>query len=145
MGSLRGREVACSSSDLQGLNFESCVWRAVSSHSSHHPQEALPAQFRMYVHKSGIKPDSFHFYLVRDLLFFVLSWMRNFKVIKMQSNKNVINRNSSYHRSIYHHFYKFRLDFKYQLSVIAPRINVGKGNKLVISEEKNNSTSSNKF
>ena len=41
MGSLRDREVACSASDLQSLNFESCVWRAVSSQSSHHPQEVL--------------------------------------------------------------------------------------------------------
>ena len=40
VGSLRGRKVACSASDRQGLNFESCIWRAVSSHSSHHPQEA---------------------------------------------------------------------------------------------------------
>ena len=32
-------EVACSASDRQGSNFESCVWRTVSSHSSHHPQE----------------------------------------------------------------------------------------------------------
>ena len=31
VGSLRDREEACSASDLQGLNFESCVWRAVSS------------------------------------------------------------------------------------------------------------------
>ena len=30
VGSLHDREVACSASDLQGLNFESCVWRAVS-------------------------------------------------------------------------------------------------------------------
>ena len=30
VGSLRDREVACSASD-QGLNFESCVWRTVSS------------------------------------------------------------------------------------------------------------------
>ena len=59
VGSLR--VVACSASDLQGLNFESCVWSTVSSHSSHHPQEVLLAQFRLYVHKSGIKPDSFHF------------------------------------------------------------------------------------
>ena len=57
-GSLRDREVACSASDGQALNFESCVWRAVSSH---HPQEALLAQFSLYVHKSGLKPDSFHF------------------------------------------------------------------------------------
>ena len=51
--SLRDREVACSASDLRGLNFESCVWRAVSSHSSHHPQEVLLAQISLYVHKSG--------------------------------------------------------------------------------------------
>ena len=38
MGSLRDREVGCSASDRQGSNFESCVWRTVSSHSSHHPQ-----------------------------------------------------------------------------------------------------------
>ena len=56
---LRDREVACSASDRS--NFESCVWRAVSSHSSHHPQEVLLAQFSLYVHKSGLKPDSFHF------------------------------------------------------------------------------------
>ena len=37
MGSLRDREVACTASDRQGSNFESFVWRAVSSHSSHHP------------------------------------------------------------------------------------------------------------
>ena len=61
VGSLRDREVACSTSDLQGLTFESCVWRAVSSHSSRHPQEVLLAQFSLYVHKSGLKPDSFHF------------------------------------------------------------------------------------
>ena len=48
VGSLCDRAVACSASDRQGSNFESCVWRAVSSHSSHH------------VHKSGLKPDSFH-------------------------------------------------------------------------------------
>ena len=51
VGSLRDREVACSASDLQGLNFESYVWRAVSSHSSHHPQEFLLAQFSLYVHQ----------------------------------------------------------------------------------------------
>ena len=61
VGSLSDREVACSASDPQGLNFESCVWRAVSSH---HPQEVLLAQFSLYVHKSGLKPDSFHFYFL---------------------------------------------------------------------------------
>ena len=69
VGSLRDREVACSASDRQGSNFESCVWRTVSSQSSHHPQEVLLAQFSLYVHKGGLKPDSFHFY---DSLFEIL-------------------------------------------------------------------------
>ena len=64
VGSLRDREVACSASDRQGSNFESCVWRTVSSQSSHHPQEVLLAQFSLYVHKGGLKPDSFHFYYI---------------------------------------------------------------------------------
>ena len=60
VGSLRDREVACSASDHQGSNFESCVWRTVSSQSSHHPQDVLLAQFSLYVHKGGLKPDLFH-------------------------------------------------------------------------------------
>ena len=60
-GSLRDRKVACSASDRQGANFESCVSKTVSSQSSHHPQEVLLAQFSLYVHKGGLKPDSFHF------------------------------------------------------------------------------------
>ena len=62
VGSLRDREVACSPSDRQGSNFESCVERTVSSQSSHHPQEVLLAQFSLYVHKGGLKPDSFHLF-----------------------------------------------------------------------------------
>ena len=65
VGSLRDREVACSASDRQGSNFESCVWRTVSSQSSHHPQGVLLAQFSLYVHKGGLKPDSFHF-IIQD-------------------------------------------------------------------------------
>ena len=61
VGSLRDREVACSASDRQGSNFESCVWRTVSSQLSHHPQEVLLDQFSLYVHKGGLKPDSIHF------------------------------------------------------------------------------------
>ena len=61
VGSLRDREVACSASDRQGSYFESCVWRTVSYQSSHHPQEVLLAQFSLYVHKGGLKPNSFHF------------------------------------------------------------------------------------
>ena len=59
VGSFRDREVAYSAYDLQNLNFESCVWREVSSHSSHHPQQVLLAQFSLYVHKTDLKPDSF--------------------------------------------------------------------------------------
>ena len=66
VGSLRDREVAYSASDRQGSNFESCVWRTVSSQSSHHPQEVLLAQFSLYVHKGGLKPDSFHFFCVTN-------------------------------------------------------------------------------
>ena len=62
VGSLCDPEEACLASDRQGSNFESCVWRTVSSQSSHHPQEVLLAQFSLYVHKGGLKPDSFHFY-----------------------------------------------------------------------------------
>ena len=68
VGSLHDREVACSASDRQGSNFESCVWRTVSSQSSHHPQEVLLAQFSQYVHKGGLKPDSFHFLLLKETL-----------------------------------------------------------------------------
>ena len=60
VGSLRDREVACSSSDRQGSNFVSCVWRTASSYSSHHPQEVILAQFNLYAHKGGLKPDLFH-------------------------------------------------------------------------------------
>ena len=70
VGSLCDREVACSASDLQGSNFESCVWSTVSSHSSHHPQEVLLAQFSLYVHKGGLKPDSFHFILLGIILMY---------------------------------------------------------------------------
>ena len=61
VGSLRDRTVACSASDRQVSNFESCVWRTVSSHSSHHPQKVLLAQFSLSVDKGGLKPDSFSF------------------------------------------------------------------------------------
>ena len=61
VGSFRDREVACSASDRRGSNFESGVWRTMSSHLSRHPQEVLLAQFSLYMHKGGLKPDSFSF------------------------------------------------------------------------------------
>ena len=86
VGSLRDREVACSASDRQGSNFESCVWRTVSSQSSHHSQEVLLAQFSLYVHKGGLKPDSFHF------IFFCYLYLINHiacRYIKLPTN-NII-------------------------------------------------------
>ena len=65
--SLRDREVACSTSDHQSPNFESCIWRTVSSHLSHHPQEVLLAQLSLYVHKGGLNTDSFYFIRSRQL------------------------------------------------------------------------------
>ena len=56
-GGFRDREVACSVSDRQGTNL--CLEDSVTH--SHHPQEVLLAQFSLYVHKGGLKPDSFHF------------------------------------------------------------------------------------
>ena len=76
VGSLRDREVACSASDRQGSNFESCVWRTMSSQSSHHPQEVLLAQFSLYVHKGGLKPDSFHLHRVYVSCFLYLYMSR---------------------------------------------------------------------
>ena len=72
VGSLRIHAVACSTSDRQGSSFASCVWRTVSSQSSHHPQEVLLAQFGLYVHKSCLKPDSFHFIFIFNT--FITKW-----------------------------------------------------------------------
>ena len=52
--------ITCSASDHQGSNFEFCVRRAVSSHSSHQPQEVLLSQLSLYMHKGGLKHYSFH-------------------------------------------------------------------------------------
>ena len=66
------REVACSTAARQGSNFESCVWRTVSSQSSHHLQEVLLAQFSdikcLYVHKGGLKRDSFYLPCEDDII-----------------------------------------------------------------------------
>ena len=73
MGSLCDQEVACSTSHRQGSNFESCVWRTVSSHSSHHPQDVLLAQFSLIL-CAQIWPKnpfiSFHFYFPSLVLFY---------------------------------------------------------------------------
>ena len=62
---LRDRErVACSASDRQGSNFESCVWRTVSSHLSHHPQEVILAQFSRYMYRGGLKAQFISFFFI---------------------------------------------------------------------------------
>ena len=81
VGSLRDREVACSASDRQGSNFESCVWRTVSSQSSHHPQEVLLAQFSLYVHKGGLKPDSLHFWYIESADWLIKTLSPNFRQV----------------------------------------------------------------
>ena len=91
VGSLRDREVACSASDRQGSNFESCVWRTVSSQSSHHPQEVLLAQFSLYVHKGGLKPDSFHFFFTSEVISEIsgkFAWVFQ-KVIHLDVNSDI--------------------------------------------------------
>ena len=92
VGSLRDREVACSASDRQGSNFESCVWRTVSSQSSHHLQEALLAQFSLYVHKGGLKPDSFHYRYVLHTINLLLE--RNLFLLNSTSMYNQIIRDA---------------------------------------------------
>ena len=106
VGSLRDWEVACSASDRQGANFESCVWRTVSSQSSHHPQEVLLAQFSLYVHKGGLKPDSFiHYYefkiyrtvIKQERLYLMTSWYNKkntqLKKVVLNAYKNIYGKN----------------------------------------------------
>ena len=92
VGSLRDRKVACSASDLQGLNFESCVWRAVSSHSPHHPQEVLLAQICLYVHKGGLKPHSFNLILLLFVFVRQSSYRAGDKIAVWISWERSINR-----------------------------------------------------
>ena len=67
------KKIKCSSPDNSlkiwyiGLNFKSCVWRAVSSHSSHHPQDIGLVHFSLWLNKSGLRPYSF--YLIVTSLF----------------------------------------------------------------------------
>ena len=90
VGSLRDREVACSASDRQGSNFESCVWRTVSSQSSHHPQEVLLAQFSLYVHKGGLKPDSFHYICRLEI-----------QVVELRKNKLILRIEKNPHNPLF--------------------------------------------
>ena len=74
VGSLRGREVAWSASDRHGSNFESSVWRTVSSHSSHH---LILAQCSLCVHKGGLTPHSFHLFTLAYIMCIVFYGAKN--------------------------------------------------------------------
>ena len=52
--SIREQNAACSASDHQTRDLESCVWRVVPSDSSRHPQKVFLAPFSFYVRKDGI-------------------------------------------------------------------------------------------
>ena len=106
-GSLRDREVACSASDRQGSNFESCVWRTVLSHSSHHPQEVLLAQFSLYVHKGGLKPDSFHFYVCTHI-----SGLVKLKKIQKSEKNSGIGQTAPTHTIFFSNMYNNKKQHK---------------------------------
>ena len=102
-------EFACSGSDRQGSNFESCVWREVSSPSSHHLQEVLLAQFSLYVHKGSLKPHSFHF-IFKSMSF-------SFSRLYLQ-NPGYICYCKTLHKMIYSHYQgKYNLEIKAKLVV----------------------------
>ena len=98
VGSLRDREVACSASDRQGPNFESCVWPTVSSQSSHHPQEVRLVQFSLYVHKGGLKFDLFHFILC----YFITSGL-SIDIVTAKFSHPEMNENEEKH--LFYHVY----------------------------------------
>ena len=99
VGSLRDQEVACSASDLQGSNFESCVWRTVSSHSSHHPQEVILAQLSLYVHRWP------------KARFISLFWPRWF--IKVEINLTKVSIFMRYFVSSHLFYFRYTTDFNF--------------------------------
>ena len=46
------------------------------SQSYHHPQVVFLAQFSLYVHNGGLKPDSFHF-LPHELLYWGIFFIKS--------------------------------------------------------------------
>ena len=89
VGSLRDRKVVCSASDLQRLNFESCIWRAVSSHSPHHPQEVLLAQSSLYVHKQWPKARFISFVAYKTQLLLCSPYLTLTHVVASISDCNI--------------------------------------------------------
>ena len=68
VGSLRDRE-----GSVLGLRPPSLEFRILCLEDSvisfiYYPQEVLLAKFSLYVHKGGLKPDSFHFSFAISLL-----------------------------------------------------------------------------
>ena len=135
VGSLRDREVACSASDRQGSNFDFCVWRAVSSQSSHHPQEVLLAQFSLYVHKSGLKPDSFHFFFkpsrcIKASFYISEEWLDILQLVVLERH---ISRNGFKHNTTFF-FICHPLSSHFHPLQVA---NCGSNSRLVVDEDDN--------
>ena len=94
-------------------NLESCLCRAVSSHSSYNPQEVLLAQFSLYGHRGGIKPPFFHSFVHSFIhqfihlfvhFFFIYSFIHSFNNAFIYAFIHTFNNSFIYafiHRSTY--------------------------------------------
>ena len=81
---------------LRSSGFSIKIYQKIDqkSQSSHHPQEVHLAQFSLYVHKSGLKPDSFHF---EELCRWLYSSLSNFTIsIYNVFNDTLVDNRSDY-------------------------------------------------
>ena len=93
-----------SASDRRGSNYKFCIWRGVSSHLPHRPQEVLLAQFSLYVHECDINPSIFfctttvsHLWTLTDkmgnviLISLWIAGYSTFNTLNIFTNENVSN------------------------------------------------------
>ena len=87
VGSLRYRAVACSASAARARISNPVSGGQCQSQSSHYLQEVLLAQFSLYVHKGGLKPDSFHFLSpsLSELLITILIFSVIFRIWRIKT------------------------------------------------------------
>ena len=83
LGNLLNREITNSASDRQGSNFESCVWRAVSSHSSHHPQDVPLAQFSLYSFIHSFIHSFIYSFILQPVVYTLLAAV-DFHIVDLQ-------------------------------------------------------------
>ena len=96
-------QVACSASDWQDSNFESCVWKRVSCHSSHHPQEVLLSQYCLHVHKGGLSPINFISFVNYSGMYVMgIRWTSHLlhKIVRYSSSYAQLKRLSAYYTSV---------------------------------------------